>query len=72
VIPPLSRYSSDWLARSTRWARSSHPWRSLVDLHFSCGFSLEEIADFRSVSVRTIQRDWRKARLLLHRTVEDV
>lgn len=41
----------------------------LVDLHFFCGFSLVEIAALRVVSDRTVQRDWRKARLLLHRTL---
>jgi len=44
----------------------------LVDLHFFCGFSLAEVASLRGVSERTIQRDWRKARLLLHRTMQDV
>ena len=38
----------------------------LVDLHFFCGFSFAEIAQFRDVSERTVQRDWRKARMLLH------
>ena len=38
----------------------------LVDLHFFCGFSLIEIAKLRGVSERTVQRDWRKARILLH------
>jgi DNA-directed RNA polymerase specialized sigma24 family protein len=38
----------------------------LVDLHFFCGFSLGEFAAFRQVSERTVQRDWRKARMLLH------
>jgi RNA polymerase sigma factor (TIGR02999 family) len=38
----------------------------LVDLHFFSGFSLVEIAELRGVSERTVQRDWRKARLLLH------
>jgi RNA polymerase sigma factor (TIGR02999 family) len=42
----------------------------LVDLHFFCGFSFGEIAELRGVSERTVQRDWRKARLLLHRTLE--
>lgn len=37
----------------------------LVDLHFFCGFSFVEIASLRGVSDRTVQRDWRKARLLL-------
>lgn len=43
----------------------------LVDLHFFCGFSLVEIAALRGVSDRTIQREWRKARLLLHRSMQD-
>lgn len=38
----------------------------LVDLHFFCGFSFAEIAQLRGCSERTVQRDWRKARLLLH------
>ena len=38
----------------------------LVDLHFFCGFSFAELAELRGVSERTVQRDWRKARLLLH------
>ena len=42
----------------------------LVDLHFFCGFTFAEIAELRGVSERTIHRDWRKARLLLHRTLE--
>lgn len=42
----------------------------LVDLHFFCGFSLGEVAELRGVSERTVQRDWRKARLLLHRTIQ--
>ena len=41
----------------------------LVDLHFFCGFPFTEIAALRGVSERTIQRDWRKARLLLHRSL---
>lgn len=41
----------------------------LVDLHFFGGFSFAEIATLREVSDRTVQRDWRKARLLLHRAL---
>lgn len=41
----------------------------LVDLHFFCGYSFAEIAALRDVSERTVQRDWRKARLLLHRAL---
>ena len=43
----------------------------LVDLHIFGGFALGEIAELRGVSERTVQRDWRKARLLLHRTLRD-
>ena len=43
----------------------------LVDLHFFCGLSLGEIASVRNVSERTVQRDWRKARMLLHHQLGD-
>jgi RNA polymerase sigma factor (TIGR02999 family) len=38
----------------------------LVDLKFFCGFSFAEIAAMRSVSERTVQRGWEKARIYLH------
>ena len=41
----------------------------LVDMHFFSGFSFVEIAALRGVSERTVQRDWRKARMLLHRAM---
>ena len=43
----------------------------LVDLHFFGGFTLGEIASIRGVSERTVQRDWRKARLLLRNAVPE-
>jgi len=43
----------------------------LVDLHFFCGYTFGEIAGFRGVSERTVQRDWRKARLLLQHALLD-
>lgn len=43
----------------------------LVDMHFFCGFTFAEISALRGVSQRTVQRDWRKARLLLHRSLAD-
>jgi RNA polymerase sigma factor (TIGR02999 family) len=43
----------------------------LVDLHFFCGYTFAEIAAMRAVSERTVQRDWRKARLLLHHHLAD-
>jgi DNA-directed RNA polymerase specialized sigma24 family protein len=38
----------------------------IVDLKFFCGFSFVEIAAMMSVSERTVQRDWEKARIYLH------
>lgn len=43
----------------------------LVDLHFFAGFTFADIAGMRGVSERTVQRDWRKARLLLHHILVD-
>jgi RNA polymerase sigma factor (TIGR02999 family) len=43
----------------------------LVDLKFFCGFSFTEIAGIRAVSERTVQRDWAKARVLLHQLLVD-
>ena len=43
----------------------------LVDLHFFCGYTFAEIASYREVSERTIQRDWQKARMLLHHALLD-
>ena len=37
----------------------------LIDLHVFSGLSLVEIAGLRGSSERTLQREWRKARLLL-------
>jgi RNA polymerase sigma factor (TIGR02999 family) len=47
-------------------ARLDPPLAELVDLKFFCGFSFGDIAAMRGVSERTVQRDWAKARLLLH------
>jgi RNA polymerase sigma factor (TIGR02999 family) len=47
-------------------AEIDHALAELVDLHFFCGFSFGEIAELRQVSERTVFREWRKARMLLH------
>jgi RNA polymerase sigma factor (TIGR02999 family) len=41
----------------------------IVDLKFFCGFSFAEIAAMREVSERTVQRNWEKARIYLHRKI---
>ena len=43
----------------------------LVDLKFFCGFSFAEIAELQGISERTAQRDWDKARILLHKHIRD-
>ncbi|MGP0097360.1 MAG: ECF-type sigma factor [Terriglobales bacterium] len=41
----------------------------IIDLKFFCGFSFAEIGAMRDVSERTVQRDWEKARIYLHRKI---
>jgi len=43
----------------------------LVDLKFFCGFSFAEIAALRNLSERTVQRNWEKARIFLHRNIRE-
>jgi RNA polymerase sigma factor (TIGR02999 family) len=43
----------------------------VVDLKFFCGFSFAEIGAMRGVSERTVQREWKKARLFIHDQVGD-
>jgi RNA polymerase sigma factor (TIGR02999 family) len=44
---------------------------NVVDLKFFCGFTFDEIAAMTGVSERTVQRDWEKARIYLHRVLRD-
>jgi RNA polymerase sigma factor (TIGR02999 family) len=41
----------------------------LVDLKFFCGLTFAEIAAMRGISERTVQRQWEKARIYLHRSI---
>jgi RNA polymerase sigma factor (TIGR02999 family) len=43
----------------------------LVDLRYFCGFTLEEIAAQRGAALRTVTRDWQKARALLFTQLKD-
>jgi RNA polymerase sigma factor (TIGR02999 family) len=45
------------------------PLAEIVDLKFFCGLSFGEIAALRGISERTVQRDWQRARLFLHRKI---
>lgn len=42
----------------------------IVDLRFFCGFTLAEIAAVQRVTVRTVQRQWDKARLYLRQALD--
>jgi RNA polymerase sigma factor (TIGR02999 family) len=48
-------------------AQVDAPLAEIVDLKFFCGFSFAEIAAMRFMSERTVQRNWEKARIYLHR-----
>jgi len=41
----------------------------VVDLKFFCGFTLAEVADMHGVTERTVQRQWKRARLLLYQSI---
>jgi len=41
----------------------------IVDMKFFCGFTFAEIAAMKNVSERTVQRQWEKARIYLHRQI---
>jgi RNA polymerase sigma factor (TIGR02999 family) len=42
----------------------------IVDLKFFCGFTFAEIAIMRGISERTAQREWEKARIYLHGSMQ--
>jgi len=41
----------------------------VVDLKFFCGFTFAEIGAMKGISERTVQRQWEKARIYLHRKI---
>ena len=50
-------------------AQSDASLAEVVDLKFFCGFSFAEIATLHQISERTVQRQWEKARIYLHRSL---
>jgi len=57
-LSQLSDVLDELAARDPRLAE-------VVDLRYFCGFTFEDIAAQRGISVRTVQRDWEKARVIL-------
>jgi RNA polymerase sigma factor (TIGR02999 family) len=50
-------------------AKAEPTLAEIVDLKFFCGLSFTEIAAMRDVCERTVQRQWEKARIYLHRNI---
>jgi RNA polymerase sigma factor (TIGR02999 family) len=50
-------------------AEVDRPLAEIVDMKFFCGFTLEEIAEIRGLSERTVRRNWEKARLYLYQSI---
>lgn len=50
-------------------AQSDPLLAEIVDLKFFCGFTFAEIAGMKDISERTVQRQWEKARIYLHRKI---
>ena len=51
-------------------AKAEPSLAEVVDLKFFCGLSFAEIAAMRDVCERTVQRQWEKARIYLHRSLQ--
>jgi RNA polymerase sigma factor (TIGR02999 family) len=50
-------------------AKADPSLAEIVDMKFFCGFTFEEIGALKSISERTAQRHWEKARIYLHRKI---
>src|SRR5688500_6602782 len=55
----------------TRLAALDQKLVTLVEMRFFAGLELDEIADVTGRSERSLKRDWRKARAVLHATLGD-
>lgn len=73
VVEPAAAETPEELAQLDRaldeLATVDAALAELVDLKFFCGFSISEIAALRETSERSVQRDWAKARMLLHQSL---
>ena len=66
------RLDFDALDGALRKLESIHPRKvQVVELRFFGGFGLEQIADILHVSIDTVKRDWRFAKVWLHRELTD-
>lgn len=64
-LPRLSEALDELALRDAKLAE-------LVDLRYFCGYTFDEIAAQRGTSVRTVKRDWEKARAYLFHQLKGV
>jgi len=50
-------------------AKADASLAEIVDMKFFCGFTFAEIAAMKGISERTVQRQWERARIYLHRSI---
>ena len=67
---PIDRELSRISEALDELAKTDPPLAELVDLKFFCGLTFTEIASLRGVSERTVHRQWEKARIYLHRSIQ--
>jgi RNA polymerase sigma factor (TIGR02999 family) len=63
-LPRLSEALDELSVRDAKLAE-------LVDLRYFCGYTFDEIAAQRDMSIRTVKRDWEKARAYLFHQLND-
>jgi RNA polymerase sigma factor (TIGR02999 family) len=69
---PVDADSLTELSRALDGLQDAEPRLArVVDLKYFCGFTFGEIAAMLDVTERTVQRDWEKARIYLHRALRD-
>ena len=60
------RRSSPWTRRSPGWPRTTPAMAQVVECRFFAGLTEEETAEATGASVRTVQRQWRRAKAWLY------
>jgi RNA polymerase sigma factor (TIGR02999 family) len=63
-LPRLSEALDELAVRDAKLAE-------LVDLRYFCGYTFDEIAAQRGTSIRTVKREWEKARAYLFHQLKD-
>ncbi len=51
--------------------RVAPDYHRLVEMRYFAGLSIREVAEIRSTSTRTVEREWEKARAFLHQLMQE-